>query len=132
MITRHSKQRDALIDILCATDSHPTADKLYMELREDFPNISLATVYRNLKQLVEAGKILELSTGSGKEHYDGATHCHYHFVCKDCGEVSDLNVEPFKNLEQQLSKDTGNDIDGYSLMFYGTCRNCKNKNSGGN
>ena len=124
MITRHSKQRDALINILRSTDCHPTADWLYTELRKDFPNVSLATVYRNLKQLVEAGLVLEISTGSGSEHYDGATHCHYHFVCSNCGEVSDLRVAPISGLEEKFSGETGNKIDGYSLMFYGTCRKC--------
>ena len=126
MITRHSKQRDALIEILRSTDCHPTADWLYTELRKEFPKVSLATVYRNLKQLVEAGEVLELTTGTGSEHYDGATHCHYHFVCKCCGEVSDLHVEPINGLEKKFSGETGNAIDGYSLMFYGKCRKCLN------
>lgn len=126
MITRHSKQRDALIEILRSTDCHPTADWLYTELRKEFPKVSLATVYRNLKQLVEAGEVLELSTGSGPEHYDANTHCHYHFICKSCGEVSDLHVEPINNLEEKFSSETGNAIDGYSLLFYGKCRKCLN------
>lgn len=128
MITRHSKQRDALIEILRSTDCHPTADWLYMEMKKAFPKVSLATVYRNLRQLAEAGEVLELSTGSGSEHYDGDTRCHYHFVCRHCGDVSDIHIEPIANLEEKYSEDTGNEIDGYSLLFYGVCRNCKKLN----
>lgn len=61
---------------------HPTADALYASIREEFPNISLGTVYRNLNLLVETGEILKLTCGNGPDHYDGNVAPHYHFVAE--------------------------------------------------
>ena len=125
MIMRYSKQREALIEILKNTKSHPTADWLYTELRKKFPNVSLATVYRNLKQLTENGDILSISTGSGSEHFDGTVKPHYHFVCTRCGRVSDVDVATFDELNDSVKEKTGIDIHSHSLMFYGICSDCK-------
>ena len=125
MVSRYSKQREALIDILRSTDCHPTADWLYDELRKEFPKVSLATIYRNLKQLTESGEIITIDAGTGCEHYDACTKCHYHFVCRECGKVYDVPGDTIVDLEGQYSGETGFDIDGYSLIFYGKCKECK-------
>lgn len=125
MITRYSKQREALIHILQNTDTHPTADWIYDELRKEFPNVSLATVYRNLKQLTEQHMILAIDAGTGSEHYDGDISLHYHFACRDCGRVYDIHTPPFTALDDEISKKTGFDIDTHSLIFFGKCKNCK-------
>lgn len=123
-ITKHSKQRDALIALLKSTKSHPTAAWLYENLREDFPHISLGTVYRNLKMLSDNGTILRIDIGSGTEHYDGFTHNHYHFVCSECETVSDIEMS-LGSLNELAEKETGSDITHHSLIFYGKCSKCK-------
>lgn len=125
MAIKHSKQRDALVEILRSTKCHPTADWLYDKLREQFPKISLATVYRNLKQLEEAGEIISIKGGTDSEHYDGATHCHYHFICEECGSVKDMEVQPVTDLVDKCNEETNFEISGYSLLFYGKCEKCK-------
>ena len=125
MATKHSKQRDALVEILRSTTCHPTADWLYDKLREQFPKISLATVYRNLKQLEETGEIVSIKGGTGPEHYDGATNCHYHFICGECGSVKDMEVQPVTDLVDKCKEETNFEISGYSLLFYGKCEKCK-------
>ena len=127
MVTRYSKQREALIEILKSTDTHPTADWLYSQLRKQFPNVSLATVYRNLRQLSEQGEILALLSNSEPEHYDGCTKDHYHFMCSKCGAVKDLEIEVLSDLNSEVSKKTGFEISRHSLMFYGICRDCLQK-----
>lgn len=126
MITRYSRQREALMQILQNTDTHPTADRLYDELRKVFPNVSLATVYRNLKQLTEQNLILAIDAGTGSEHYDGDISLHYHFACKSCGNVYDIQTSPFTGLNDEISNKTGFDVDTHSLIFFGKCKNCKN------
>ena len=74
---KYSKQREALLTLLRSTRSHPSADWLYENLRKEFPNISLGTVYRNLAQLAENGDILKISTSANKEHFDGFVHRRY-------------------------------------------------------
>lgn len=126
MTTRYSKQREALIHILKSTDSHPTADWIYDRLRQEIPNVSLATVYRNLRFLAEQNLILKIDAGTGSEHFDGDTSLHYHFVCKECGRVYDIHTPPFTGLDEEVSNKTGFEIDNHSLIFYGKCNNCTN------
>ena len=127
MATRYSKQRAALIEILKSTDTHPTADWLYSELRNQFPNVSLATVYRNLRQLSEQGEILALLSGTEPEHYDGCIKDHYHFMCTKCGAVKDLDIDVLKGLNDEVSQKTGFEVSRHSLMFYGVCGDCLQK-----
>ncbi len=123
-ITKHSKQRDALVSLLRSTKSHPTAAWLYENLREEFPHISLGTIYRNLKMLSDNGTILRLDIGSGTEHYDGFIHKHYHFVCSECETISDIEMN-FDSLNELASKETGSEVTNHSLIFYGKCNKCK-------
>ena len=121
---KHSRQREALLDALKSTETHPTADWLYTQLKQDFPNISLGTVYRNLKMLSDNGTIIKLDIGSGVEHYDGFTQDHYHLVCRCCGSVSDIDVS-IESLNEIAQKASGGEISNHSLIFYGKCKNCK-------
>ena len=77
---KYSRQRESIIQYLSATHSHPTADMVYMHVKEEFPNISLGTVYRNLNLLVETGEICKIHCGDGADHFDGNTSDHYHFA----------------------------------------------------
>src|SRR5258708_1361330 len=86
---RKSRQKQRLMELLRATDSHPTADWLYERMRSDFPNLSLGTVYRNLRIMCESGLIRELKNGSSFSRYDARTEEHYHLVCRACGSIQD-------------------------------------------
>ena len=84
MALKYSKQREAIKEFLCTRKDHPTADNVYMEVRKEFPNISLGTVYRNLTLLAELGEIARINVGDGTDHFDPNTSLHYHFICKGC------------------------------------------------
>lgn len=122
---KYSKQREALLELLHQTKTHPTADWIYHELRKTFPSISLATVYRNLKQLAQSGDIIRLETGLGSEHYDACTENHYHFICSHCGRISDLKLEPFSSMNKLAEESSGCRIEKHSLVFYGVCAECE-------
>ena len=79
---KYSRQRESIKACLMSRKDHPTADALYTSIREQFPNISLGTVYRNLNLLVELGEIRKLSCGDGTDHFDYDTSPHYHYVCR--------------------------------------------------
>ena len=123
---KYSKQREALLTLLRSTRSHPSADWLYENLRKEFPNISLGTVYRNLSFLVEQGEVLSLKLGDGKEHFDGHTEPHYHFICPECGKVEDIFME-----ELQINKIAQDHFDGiikgHQTYYYGICPKCNKK-----
>ena len=126
MSLRFSKKRQAIYDCLRATHSHPSADWIYHQLRPDFPDLSLATVYRNLSQLKSAGLIQSLGTVSGQERFDAVVTPHTHFICERCGVVMDLmQVEVPAALVSQAETDSGCDITGTSLRLTGLCPRCK-------
>ena len=124
---KYSKQREALLTLLRSTRSHPSADWLYENLRKEFPNISLGTVYRNLAQLAENGDILKISTSANKEHFDGFVHRHFHFVCNKCDKIYDVDLDGMDEIKNQAAEKLNADIEDYSLIFYGICENCSSK-----
>lgn len=119
---KHSKQRDAVLQTLRGTKSHPTAEWIYNELKNEFPNISLATVYRNLKLLLSLNEIICFDV-NGTEHYDADCKLHYHFICRNCGTIIDIPGFPINYSEEFINPDEMT-VDGYSLEFYGKCKNC--------
>ncbi len=121
---KYSRQRESIKTCLMNRYDHPTADALYMSIREEFPNISLGTVYRNLNLLVEMGEIRKLSCGNGPDRFDADTRPHYHFVCRECGEVEDLAVETSQHLNETVQAHCDGQIESHITYFYGVCKDC--------
>ena len=124
---KRSRQRDAILAFLKTRKDHPTADTVYMSVREEFPNISLGTVYRNLTLLTDLGMIQKLSMGAGvPDRFDAPMVPHYHFVCTECGNVMDLDM----NTMEEVNRIAGAGFDGYIAghvtYFYGQCNHCLN------
>lgn len=126
---KYSRQRESIKACLMGRKDHPTADALYTSIREQFPNISLGTVYRNLNLLVELGEIRKLSCGDGTDHFDYDTSPHYHYVCKKCGKILDLNMEIDGNLEAAARECQKGTVEEHTVFFYGTCCNCLQEES---
>lgn len=121
---KHSKQRDALLSLLQNVKNHPTAEWLHQELKKEFPNIGIATVYRNLNLLAEQGKIWRLECSVGSEHYDGNTRRHYHFICRSCSEITDIMLSDQLSLNELAEENNGLKVEEHSLFFYGLCKKC--------
>lgn len=127
-VTRHSKQRDAVLKVLAGTTSHPTADWVYQEVSRMIPNISLGTVYRNLSQLAESGTILRMEIGDGTDHFDFNTNPHDHFFCRECRKLYDFPL-PYDKVMDQLAAETEFGlIDRHSLIYQGICKECLSTN----
>lgn len=123
-----SKQRTAMLELIKSTKSHPDASWLYDKMRAQFPNISLGTVYRNLSVLTGTGDIVSVCTADGTEHYDGDTSEHCHFICRVCHGVSDIALEGAADLNK-LAEKSGVSVEKHSLIFYGVCKRCRDKNN---
>ncbi len=123
---KSSKQRDAVLANLQSRYDHPTAEDVFLSVKEVIPSISLATVYRNLKLLESEGLILKIPTGDS-DRFDGHTHGHYHLTCINCRRVIDLDIDPKVSLNT-LPRDFDGTVTSHSLMFYGICPDCKNAN----
>ena len=122
---KKTRQREAILKVLRGTRSHPTADLVYGEVRREIPNISLGTVYRNLKSLSERGEILELELSGTLSRYDAFTDDHYHFRCDKCGRVFDVDEPVDRKLDKKVAKKTGFEVTYHRLEFRGLCRNCQ-------
>ncbi len=121
---KYSRQRESIKACLMGRRDHPTADDVYLSIRQEYPNISLGTVYRNLNLLVELGEVQKLSFGYGPDRFDADLIPHYHFVCKNCGTIADLPLKPFPELNREAQQCCEGRIDSHSTYFYGMCRNC--------
>ena len=121
----YSKQREAILKVLKADRSHPTAASVYKRVREELPNISLGTVYRNLAELERAGEIISLSVGDGTEHFDGDTSSHIHLVCSQCGEIVD--IPDTQNKIFSVIKDCDFDFKTSVCTVFGICKKCRLK-----
>ena len=127
MTLKYSRQREAIKDFLMTRNDHPTADVVYSNVRTEFPNISLGTVYRNLTLLADLGEIARLRVGDGVDHFDADTSPHYHFVCSDCGSVIDLEMDSIDSINQTAARNFDGQIAGHITCFYGLCPHCKEK-----
>lgn len=125
MTHRSTNQREAILRLLQGTRNHPTADKIYDEVRKEIPNISKGTVYRNLKVLQELGQIRELNLNGTISRFEVAQSDHYHFRCEGCGRVLDLDEPVHEELDRKLADRTGLKISHHQLEFRGLCQNCQ-------
>ena len=122
---KYSKQRESIKNFLVTWYDHPTAETVYLNIRREFPNISLGTVYRNLNLLAEIGEIQKLSPGIGPDRFDGNPAPHYHFICRHCGCVMDLTVSGLDHINILAGQDFDGEIEGHITYFYGSCPSCK-------
>ena len=122
---KHFRKRDAILSCLRSTESHPSADWVYERVKQEIPDISLATVYRNLNLFKEQGLIQSLGTVGGVERFDGNTAPHVHYICNDCGRVVDLHgLRVPEELNHAAEAESGGRVTACQLTFSGTCGNC--------
>ena len=126
-MTRQTKQRGAILKLLRGGYCHLTADQIYDEVRNEMPNISKGTVYRNLKVLREMGLVSELNLNGTASRFEAKRDSHYHFRCERCGCVFDVDEPINKELDRRIAKRTGFKISYHQLEFRGLCHDCQRK-----
>lgn len=124
-MTKRTRQKEAILRVLKSTSSHPTADWIYDEVRKEIPNVSLGTVYRNLKILQESGEILEIGFADTSSRFDGVPDNHYHFRCEECGCVFDVEEPVNREIDDRIAQNTGFKISYHWLEFRGLCKECQ-------
>jgi Fur family transcriptional regulator, peroxide stress response regulator len=121
-------QRIAVYKYICSTKLHPSAEVIYKALQDQYPTMSLATVYKGLKTLVEVKLIQELNVGEGNFRYDGNTFPHPHIQCLSCGKVNDIEGINFTELNVKIKHLTSYEVISNQVYFYGICSECKKNN----
>ena len=122
------RKRNAILACLQGTTSHPSAEMVHQMLQKEHPDISLATVYRNLARFKSQGLVSSVATVRGIERFDAMTHPHVHFICSGCDAVMDLpQMEIPENLSEEAEEISGCRIQGCRLTFTGLCEKCASK-----
>lgn len=121
---RYSHQREKILEYLCGTHDHPTAEQIYQDLRPEIPGLSLGTVYRNLKLLEELGKVRRVPALQGVERYDALCCDHIHFLCSRCGCLRDVTNVPVNDVCAAIHLTDGSQIEKLDLTITGICPDC--------
>ena len=127
---KHSHKRDAILREIMNTDSHPSAEYVYNRLKTEYPDLSLATVYRNIGMFRSDGIIRSIGVVNGEQRYDSNVKSHPHFICENCGKVMDIDIsgEFFDNAV--ISQMNGIEIVSHDITFYGYCEECRRGGNG--
>lgn len=127
MNQRNTFQKTLILEAVYALANHPTADEVYSNLHEKYPQISRATVYRNLNKLCESHDLARVKIFGSADRFDHNLHHHYHFICNECGEVCDLDIPYMENLNDLYHNIGGRQVNDHQILFDGICKNCLEK-----
>jgi Fe2+ or Zn2+ uptake regulation protein len=120
-------QRRAIIDVIVGcTAQHPTAEQIHARVSARMPDISLATVYNTLREMVSMGQVYELNVGQGTRHYELSRASHAHLVCTQCGNIWDIPGD-FGQLAAMFRHNHGFHAVRHDVTIYGTCATCQDR-----
>ena len=122
---RNTVQQQIIFETLKKLKIHPTIDEIYAVIYQEHPSISKTTVYRNLRQLATNGMIRQVSFPDGLERYDGCMDQHYHFNCKHCGGIIDVDIAYLAEINDVVEGKYGFQVDAHDVVFSGICLKCK-------
>ena len=118
-------QRLAIVKILAKSDGHPSVEDIYEQIKQDFPTMSLATVYRNIVLIKSLGEVLELGLPDGSNRYDGKKpYPHPHVICIKCKKIVDPDLDSLDSMKKEVAAETNFKILNHRLDFFGICSNC--------
>ena len=127
-MARYSYKREAILNCVRGTKTHPSADWVFAQLKPNIPDLSLGTVYRNLGLFKQQGLVQSVGVVDGLERFDGNTAPHVHFVCTQCAAVVDLDSAPVPQaLFEAARQELGAQIEGCEVNLRGICRFCLEK-----
>ncbi len=129
-----TSQRTAILKVLLNTpDEHLTAEEIYGLVKQDWPDIGLATVYRNIQLLSDMHLIDKLNLDDGYVRYEisdvdqASHHHHHHLICSECGRVFAFEEDLLDVLEEKIMATTGFRVSDHEVKFFGVCRECREK-----
>jgi Fur family ferric uptake transcriptional regulator len=122
---RVTPQRRAVAEVLAGDHVHLTAEEVHERARDVLPEVSLATVYNTLGELVAMGEVVELRVGAGPSRYDpNSVTAHHHLACTSCGSLFDVHPSGLDELRLTPSQRHGFVIDDVDITFRGRCARC--------
>ncbi len=123
---RVTPQRLAIFKFMSSNDSHPTAKEIYTHIKQEYPMITIATIYKTLEMLEQVGVVKQLGFSGVSTRYEANMNPHLNLICLKCGHIDDLNIEePVKSLEDLIIQKSSFNIVNQRLDFYGYCKKCQ-------
>jgi Fur family peroxide stress response transcriptional regulator len=123
---RLTPQRLAVLKILAVSHGHPSVERIYEQVKIDFPTTSLATVYKTVSLIKELGEVLELGFSDDRNRYDGnKPYPHPHLICTQCRNIIDPDLSSLHHMTEELEKETGFRIVNHRMDFFGICPDCR-------
>lgn len=118
-------QRMAIVKIIARSEGHPSVEMIHDQVKENFPTMSLATVYKNILLLKSLSEVLELGFPDGSNRYDGNNpDSHPHVICIKCKKIIDLETDSLDEMKEEVELETDFKIVNHRLEFFGICSNC--------
>jgi len=124
MMERNTVQKQIIMDTVRQMHSHPSAVDVFLCVQKTHPSISKSTVYRVLRELAGKREIVPVAPPRDVERYDGNTRQHYHFRCKVCGGIFDVDTDVITALEAVVAKNHGHNVEYHEVFFWGKCKIC--------
>ncbi len=134
-----TNQRLLVLEVLAEhRDSHMTAEDIYELVKEDYPDIGLATIYRTVQLLLDMQLVDSINLDNGSLRYeisesiggDHGRHHHHHLICETCGKVLSFKADFLDELEDHIEEETGFHVRNHELKFYGQCKECRESEKG--
>jgi Fur family peroxide stress response transcriptional regulator len=123
---RITPQRLAVLNVLAASDGHPSVERIYDMVRVQFPTTSIATIYKTVALLKQENEVLEISFPDGSNRYDGnKPYPHPHLICTRCKKIIDPDLSSLEDLAKEVTRETGFQIATHRVDFFGLCRECQ-------
>lgn len=123
--SRMTNQRLEIISYLQSTREHPTAEKIYFEIRKKLPKISAGTIYRNLEILEKKDLVKRYNFGESKDRFDAERRDHHHFFCERCHRVIEVSLPDAYQLKERVETSEQVRVENYAIIFKGKCNVCK-------
>ena len=127
---RLTPQREAVVEVLLDNaDAHLSAENIFMQTKDAYPDIGLATVYRPLELLESLGLVHKFDYGDGQSRYEvnltAEGHYHHHLICVNCGEIGEYKDDLLDEIEEKIAAETGFVVTDHCLRLFGLCRKCQ-------
>ncbi len=123
-----TQQREAVAEVVFSTEGHLSVEEIEARLRERGEKTGKATVYRTMEMLVKSGLVAERDFGEGFKRYEhlfGQTPVHGHLICEECGEVTEIEGEELKRVQDRVAREAGFTPSRYRVEIYGLCGKCR-------
>ena len=122
---KHTKQREAILDVFLEARGHVTGEEIYLRVRELHTQIGYTTVYRTMKLLCDAGLAHERNFDDGITRYEIEHEHHDHLVCTKCGAIVEFECELIEDAQDRIAERHGFRVLRHRHELYGHCRDCR-------